>query len=157
MVRLSIGLAVALAVVVSGTSAFAPADAAQCKQVRGHFEERLATEGCTSPVGLCTVAEMFGALRGEALFTASSIIPSADTIITDVVFVIGDTVVVDAQLAGGHGTLSIKNAAAFRTVEPGDLADAQTIIGGTEDFAGATGSLRISGTFVGTAGSATYE
>jgi hypothetical protein len=34
-------------------------------------------------------------------------------------------------LGGKRGTLSIKNAAAFRTVDDGDLADTQTITGGT--------------------------
>jgi hypothetical protein len=134
------------------------ASAAGCKLVRGHLEETLVTgPACSSPVGLCTIARMFGAVQGEAQFTASAIIPSADTPTTSVVFVIGDTVIVDAKVAGHRGTLIVKNAAAFRATGTGDLADAQTVIGGTEDLAGATGSLRISGDFVETAGSSTYE
>jgi hypothetical protein len=45
-----------------------------------------------------------------------------------------DTVIMDAKLVGHRGTLTIKNAAAFRTVGDGDLADVQTVIDGTEDF-----------------------
>jgi hypothetical protein len=100
---------------------------------------------------------MFGHLKGTAHFTASAIIQSADTPATGVVFVTGDTTVVDAKLGGKRGALTIKNAAAFRTVGEGDLSDTQVIIGGADDFAGATGSLRISGNFVGDSGTASFE
>ncbi|HEU0202952.1 MAG TPA: hypothetical protein VFR86_21300, partial [Burkholderiaceae bacterium] len=96
------------------------ADAAQCKFVRGTLEETAVTgPGCTSPVGLCTVARMFGSLKGEARFTATDIISSADTPTTGVVFVIGDSTVVEAVLGKKLGTLAIKNAAAYRTVGEG--------------------------------------
>ncbi|HEU0202675.1 MAG TPA: hypothetical protein VFR86_19865, partial [Burkholderiaceae bacterium] len=99
------------------------AEAAQCKFVRGTLEETAVTgPGCTSPVGLCTVARMFGSLKGEARFTATDIISSADTPTTGVVFVIGDSTVVEAVLGKKLGTLAIKNAAAYRTVGEGDLS-----------------------------------
>jgi hypothetical protein len=134
-------------------------EASECKEVRGDVEESLVTgPACSSPVGLCTVAQMFGAVQGEALFTASAIIPSADTPTTGVVFVIGDTVIEDAKVAGHRGTLTIKNAAAFRTVGDGDLVDLQTITGGTGDLVDTTGSLHISGHFIAdTGGRSTYE
>jgi hypothetical protein len=159
MLRPKIRLAATLAFIASGTVGLSGADASECKQVRGHLEETLVTgAACTSPVGLCTVARMLGAIKGEALFTAAAIIESADTPTTGVVFVIGDTIIVDAKLAGHRGTLTVKNAAAFRTVGDGDLVDVQTVTGGTDDFVGTTGSLRISGTFLAaTGGSFTYE
>ena len=100
---------------------------------------------------------MFGQLEGEARFSATNFIQSADTPTTGVIFVIGDTAVLDARIGSKRGTLAIKNAAAFRTVGDGDLSDTQVIIGGTGDFIGASGSLRITGTFVAGSGSATFE
>ncbi|HEU5296579.1 MAG TPA: hypothetical protein VFU71_17495 [Burkholderiaceae bacterium] len=131
---------------------------ADCRSVRGALEETQVTGmACGSPVNLCTVAHLIGHLKGEARFTAASVQSTADTPTTGVVFVTGDTTVTDARLGGKRGTLVIKNAAAFRTLGEGDLADVQIIIGGTGDFAAASGSLRVSGTFVAGAGTATYE
>lgn len=123
-------------------------DNAKCKRVTGYLEESLVATGCLSPVGLCTVAIMKGSMRGEARYTAASIMPSADTAATTVVFVIGDSTVVNVSIEGKRGTLTIKNAAAYRTTGNGDLVDIQTITGGTGDFAGATGSIRVSGNFL---------
>src|SRR5262245_50257780 len=107
--RCLLGLTLAL-LIVSGTADFSAANNG-CRRVQGHLEESLvAQSACTSPVGLCTTAQMFGTLKGQAQFTAANIIPSADTPTTGVVFVIGDTIIVDARLGGLRGTLSIKNA-----------------------------------------------
>ena len=148
----------ALITLLGTTVGLSTANAIECKSVRGHLEETLVgSPECTSPVNLCTVAQMFGHLKGQAHFTASAIISSADTPTTGVVFVTGDTIIVDARLGAKRGTLTIKNAAAFRTVGEGDLSDTQVIIGGTDDFSGATGSLRISGNFAGDSGSSDFE
>src|SRR5215475_10722935 len=141
-----------------GTSAgLSMAYAADCRSVRGALEETQVTgPNCTSPVGLCTVARLIGQVKGQARFTATAISQSADTPTTGVVFVIGDTIIDDARLGNKRGTVAIKNAAAFRTIGEGDLSDTQVIIGGTGDLLGATGSLRISGTFVGESGTASF-
>lgn len=149
---------VALLTLLGTSAGFSTANAVECKSVRGFLEEtQLTGPGCTSPVGLCTVAQMFGQLKGQAHFTATAFIQSADTPTTGVIFVIGDTTVVNARLGSKRGTLAIKNAAAFRTVGDGDLSDTQVIIGGTGDFIDASGSLRISGTFVAGSGTASFE
>jgi len=141
-----------------GTSAvLSMANAADCRSVRGALEETQVTEGCVSPVGLCTVARLIGQVKGQARFTAATITPTADFATTGVVFVSGDTTIVDARLGNKRGTVAIKNAAAFRTMGDGDLSDTQVIVGGTGDFTGVTGSLRVSGTFVAGSGVSNFE
>jgi hypothetical protein len=44
-----------------------------CQRVQGYLEETLVTTGCTSAVGLCTVARMFGTLKGEAPSNGESV------------------------------------------------------------------------------------
>ena len=141
-------IVVAVLLLLTTSSAASAADEPGCQRVQGFLEETLVTTGCLSPVGLCTVARVFGTLKGEARFTASNIAPSVDTPTTGVVFVSGDTTLVNAQLGDKRGTLVIKDAAAYQTVDDGNLVDIQTIVAGTGNFAGATGTLRISGHFL---------
>lgn len=156
LTRLPAALAL-LTFLVTGAG-FPTARAADCTAVRGTLEETQVTgPECASPVALCTVAQMSGHLKGEARFSATGIFQSADTPTTGVVFVTGDTTIVDARLGNRRGTLLVKNAAAFRTTGDGDLSDTQVIFGGTGGFNGASGSLRISGTFVAGSGTSSYE
>src|SRR5262245_38023011 len=153
MFRNTIGQPALACLVVYATGTVFSAAHAECRTVRGALEEMQVTgPACASPVSLCTVAHLVGHLKGDARFTAASVQPTADTPTTGVVFVTGDTTITDARLGGKRGTLLVKNAAAFRTVGDGDLADVQIIIGGTGDFAAASGSLRVSGNFVAGAG-----
>ena len=148
---------VVAALILLTTSSPTSADEPSCQRVQGFLEETLVTTGCLSPVGLCTVARVFGTLKGEARFTASTIAPSEEAT-TGVVFVSGDTTLVNAQLGNKRGTLLIKDAAAYQTIADGNLVDIQTIIGGTGNFSGATGTLRISGNFLpDSGGSSNFE
>jgi hypothetical protein len=143
---------------VSGTEGDLSApDASGCWRVQGHLVERLVPPGeCSSPVGLCTIARMFGGLKGDALFIANEFISSTDTPVTGVVFVIGDIFIDEARVGRKRGALTLKSAAGFRTIGDNDLVDIQTIIGGTHDFAGATGTIRIRGAFPAGGGTSTY-
>ncbi|HZP86248.1 MAG TPA: hypothetical protein VFB54_05470 [Burkholderiales bacterium] len=158
MLRLTTRLHVPAFLTLVATSALVSvADAAECRSVRGVIEETQVTgPDCTSPVGLCTVSQLFGPLKGQAHFTAAQFIQSADTPTTGVVFVIGDTTL-NARLGNKRGTLSIKDAAAFRTTGEGDLTDLQVITGGTGDFIGASGALRLSGNFASGSGTSSFE
>jgi hypothetical protein len=150
-------IVVATLILLTTSSAVTAADEPGCQRVQGFLEETLVTTGCLSPVGLCTVARVFGTLKGEARFTASTIAPSEEAT-TGVVFVSGDTTLVNAQLGNKRGTLLIKDAAAYQTIADGNLVDIQTIIGGTGNFSGATGTLRISGNFLSdSGGSSNFE
>lgn len=47
--------------------------AGECQPVTGHISSQLLTEGCTSPVGLCTIGRFRSDLRGEFVFTATNL------------------------------------------------------------------------------------
>jgi hypothetical protein len=65
---------------------------------------------------------------------------------------------INATVTGRSGTLIIKNAGAFASANGGPIVDLQTIVGGTDQLAGATGALRAEGTFsAATGGRSRYE
>jgi hypothetical protein len=132
------------------------ASAAQCHHVYGTLEETAASP-CASPVDICTTSQLSGKLKGSASFIGSSVIPSADTPTTGVIFVTGDTTMTDVHFAGRRGTLLLKDAAAYQTTGNGDIVDLQVIVGGTGGFAGATGTLRLSGFFANGSGQSEFE
>ena len=47
--------------------------AGECKSVKGRVVSQLLTAGCASPVGLCTIGRFSGDVRGEFVFTATSL------------------------------------------------------------------------------------
>lgn len=65
-----------------------------CKSVQGKFEAFiLPPEACDSPVGLCTVGELGGNLKGGYEFTMKSLIPSPDPQTPSVTFFSGRSLV----------------------------------------------------------------
>jgi len=116
-------------------------------QVSGFYSEHAVTgPECTSPVGLCIAAEYRGGIRGALAGNASAIIATADTPATDVSAFTSDSTLT-ATIRGRTGTLLIKNAGVFSSTDGGPIVDVQTVVGGTGDLAGASGSIRASGTF----------
>jgi hypothetical protein len=144
------GLAVGgLALLLAGSSTGA---AERCFDVRGSYTEQLASgPDCTSPVGLCIEGTYRGSIRGDFEGAASALIPTADTPTTGVVLFISDARI-DARVNGREGELIIKNSGAFHTTGAGEIVDLQTIVGGTDELAGATGALRAEGTFTAESG-----
>jgi hypothetical protein len=127
-------------------SASASAEA-QCRRVRGFYEEHAADpNSCPSPVGLCIEGEFSGNIKGMFRATATSLVPTADTPATGVLLFTGDGVT-NAQIAGQHGELTFKSAGAFQSTGAGNIVDLQYITGGTGDLAGASGVIRASGVF----------
>jgi hypothetical protein len=73
---------------------------------------------------------------------------------TDVLLFTTDTVATISAW-GRSGALTIENAGAFTAVGRGDIVDLQTIVGGTGEFADASGAIRASGTFDSATGTGT--
>jgi len=124
------------------------ASAGECQSVRGHIVSRVLTgTDCTSPVGLCTIGRFRGDIRGDFVFTASSLNPGAnpDFALTSVAFYTGDLV-----LHTNDGDLISKDAGAFNITPNSneDFGSVQTIITGTEELAGTTGRIRAEGVFI---------
>jgi|SRR5688500_6629610 len=109
---------------------------------RGHFSSVVNTTTCASPVGICTEGTLTGALKGTFSFTATSLTPSADTAITGVMFYTGDI-----TLTTRDGVLQCKDAGAFEVNAPGAVSSVCSIIGGTGEFAAASGTIQFVGTF----------
>ena len=117
----------------------------QCKPVTGHIASQLLTgPECTSLAGLCTSGHFFGGIQGDFVFTATSLTPTMDTLLTGVVHYTGDIAIQTED-----GDLSIKDAGGFNATPngTGDVGSVSTIIGGSGKWAGASGRIRIGGTF----------
>jgi len=125
--------------------------------VSGFYDEQIVSTGCTSVIGLCTTYRYQGNLVADNFFTAATIVPTADTPITGVVFATGESILTNVHIAGKRGTLTIKNAAVFHTTDDGELLDVQTIVAGAGDLVGATGVIRAVGTFVNGAGRSVFD
>ena len=116
-----------------------------CKPVNGHIVSELLTgPECTSPVGLCTGGSFIGGINGDFIFIATSLTPHQDSPVTGVVHYTGDI-----TIRTRHGDIFIKDAGAFNSIpnSTGDVGSVSTITGGTERYAGASGRIRIAGTF----------
>ena len=153
MTRLVLLLVVAAvaAAAAGGGYALASEDA---KQAHGSLRSQPLVEGCTSPIGFCTLGRALGTIEGDFVFTAHRFVPS-DT--PGVVLYTGEIVVLTSR-----GELRCQDAGAYNSGElesgPGPFASLCTITGGTGDWAGATGHIRIQGTFsLAEGGNSSYE
>ncbi len=129
----------ALLVLAIGGVAAAP----HCQTVSGQFTlQPLTGPTCLSAVGICATGVYRGGINGDSSFTASSVIQTADTPTTAVILVTGDNLIQTA-----HGDLLTKDAVVLKTTGAGEFAEVDTIVSGTGDWAGATGTITATGTF----------
>ena len=147
-------LAVALASAALFSAPAGNAAAARCKNVRGHVTSQTLTENCPSSIGLCATGQFYGAIRGELLLVATSLTPTQDTPVTGVLMYTADDVIKTKE-----GDIYTKDAGALNLTpgSTGDDVSIVTITGGTGAYAGATGRLRVSGTFSEAGGEFSYE
>lgn len=135
--RFITAVATASALAIFGVVALASSGS---QSIAGHLVSHALTSGCTSAVGLCTAGRLEGTINGDFVFTADSLKPS-DT--PGVFFYTGHIVVTTSR-----GQVTCQDAGAFSFADPtGPVVDLCTITSGTGEFAGATGHLRIHGTF----------
>lgn len=136
---LLVGLPALCALVLASSGA----EAAGCKKVSGKFTLTSVTgPACSSPVGVCAVGSYSGGLAGSSAFTGTSLVQTVDTPTTAVVLLTGD-----ATITTKAGTLRTKDAIVLRTTGTGDFAEVDTVVGGTGEWAGASGVVRAQGGF----------
>jgi hypothetical protein len=154
--RLSVFALAAAALLIGAANASAQAN---CWNISGRYQEAaVPPERCTtSAVNLCIEGEYTaGPLHGTFFGAASTLVPSADVAVTNVLFFTTDSVI-HAQFHGKQGDLTIKNAGAFRTAGNGEIMDIQYITGGSGDLAGASGVMQAVGTFSSATGTGVSE
>jgi hypothetical protein len=109
------------------------------------LQSNATTDGCTSPVGLCTAGVFKGdhLLRGTTSFVADGIAPAAGMPAVEA----GTTLSYSGLLTitTRHGTLTTRDTGIFDTAA-GLFASRDVVVGGTGVFAGATGHLFFQGT-----------
>lgn len=132
---LSTAFAFALLLAAAGPAAADPA----CRTLHGWFEVQI-TGGpdCESPIDLCGTVKWQGSLRADSAFIATSLITTDDTPATGVVVVTGDNVLVTTD-----GEIFTKDAILLAAT--GEFTEIDTVVGGTGEFAGATGSIIATG------------
>lgn len=119
----------------------------RCIEVRGSYvEHAVSGPDCASPVGLCIAGTYRGDIDASFSGAASSIVTTADTPATSVSLFTSDSTIT-GRVKQWRGSLIVKNAGSFAGAGDGSIVDLQTVVGGTGQLSGATGSIRASGTF----------
>lgn len=146
--RRALALTLAVAALASLGSAASAEAGQKCRKVLSHITLEASTEpGCTSPIGLCAGAKVRGSLWADTDFVGTSFTPTADTPVSGVVLLTGDNTFHTAQ-----GDFYTKDAIVLATTGDGEFAEVDTVHGGTGAWAGATGTLTATGTFLNGAG-----
>lgn len=124
-----------------------------CKKVHSHlFIEADPEPTCGSAIDLCAAATLQGSLQATTEFVGTSFVPTVDTAVTAVVLLTGDN-----TFHTSRGQLFTKDAIVLSTVGDGDFSEVDVVVGGTGDYAGATGVLTATGTFVNGIGEGVIE
>jgi hypothetical protein len=132
------------ATAISSAASVATADS-QCKPVVGNFEAQVVTDGCTSPVGLCTAGRVWGGIQGTYAFTMTSAAPNGESTASTVLFFTGHSVV---TLKQGDVVLGTDTGAIDLPPGQGGFASLITFHpGGIGATANATGQIRLRGDF----------
>jgi len=125
----------------------------QCKKVHSHlFLEADPTPTCGSVIDLCATATVQGSLGATTDFVGTSFVPTVDTEVTAVVVLTGDN-----TFHTPRGDFFTKDAIVLSTIGDGEFSEVDVVGGGTGDYAGATGVLAATGTFVNGIGEGVIE
>ena len=107
----------------------------------------IATDGCTSPVGLCTAGVFRGdsLLRGTTSLTADGLVPAAGMPLVEAATTLSYSALL--TITTRRGALTMRDTGIFDTAN-GLFASRDVVVGGTGIFEGATGHVFFTGTGV---------
>jgi hypothetical protein len=105
------------------------------------------TEGCTSPVGLCTAGVFKGdpLLRGTTALVADGLVPAAGMPFVEAATTLSYSALL--TITTRRGSLTTRDTGIFDTAA-GLFASRDIVVGGTGIFEGATGHIFYTGTGV---------
>jgi len=148
-IRLAVlSLSTLLTLLLVGSAAAAPI----CKKINGKVTlQALPSSTCSSSISLCAGGKLSGDLAGTSSFVGTSQATTVDTSATSVILLTGDNTIYTSA-----GTLLTKDAIVLQTTGQGNFGEVDTVVGGTGEWAGATGTFRAVGTFAEGVGQGDY-
>ena len=146
---LVIGLAFGIPLAVAAGSAHA-----ECEPVDGNIVSQVVTEfsngdPCPSPLAICTEGRFTGDLKGRFRFTAQTLLSYAELDPLSPADVAATTGTIELRTRFCHGTLVLDDTSAFSLNVDGSVASIETVNAASDGgCTGASGRLRINGTFM---------
>jgi hypothetical protein len=122
-----------------------------CKAVHGRVDLAATEPTCGSAIGLCAGGVLNGTLHGHSEFVGTSFVSTVETPTTGVIVLTGDNTIHTQD-----GDIFTKDSVVLDTAGDGEFAEVDTIVGGTGAYAGASGYLTATGTFLNGAGVGVY-
>ena len=122
-----------------------------CKAVHGRIDLAATEPTCGSAIGLCAGGILHGTLQAHSDFIGTSFVSTVNTPSTGVIVLTGDN-----AIHTNDGDLFTKDSVVLDTAGDGEFAEVDTIVGGTGSYAGASGYLQATGTFLNGAGVGVY-
>jgi hypothetical protein len=141
-------LLVAMALILGAAVPHEGAAHSRCIRLNGNggIRASVVTQGCTSPVGLCTAGVFEGGpreLRGTTSFIADGLAPSGGMPAVEPASTLSYSGLL--TITTRRGSLTTRDTGIFDTAA-GLFASRDVVVAGTGIFAGATGHLLITGT-----------
>jgi hypothetical protein len=140
----------AISIVIASLTANAAFAEQTCKPVVGHFEAQLVPPS-DCPSDFCTAGRVWGGIQGSYTFVMTTFVASGA--VPSIFFFTGQSAITLKSGDPVHGT----DTGSLDLGPLGGFASIITFTGGTGDYAGATGQIKLRGPLDQTAGTTTGD
>ena len=117
----------------------------ECHRISANVAVVATTENCTSPVALCTTGAVTGGGMANGVFIGTAMAFAQGAGLPNLVPATTLSFVADHKIDTPRGTIIMRGTGVFDTAR-GEYSEVDPISGGTGIFAGATGTLWLTGT-----------